>query len=294
MKKRNNSTTNRNILNNDFQLMKNSLSSKNLNETNSKQNNNYKIIIYNPINLNEINQYLINFYNQNRISNNQSSINILKNNIIEIKFNNFYFANDFLNILNNIKLSSSNYKNMNFKLVKDSNKFNNKLDIINNTEPTNKKSRNKIKLNYLNSSIKNNETNPNISFKLNLNNINYNYMDNKLFNSYNNYNNVKDIIIDPVTEKENKKLINNYFRNQVYIRNSSPYIDNYEKKKEEEKKNKEKFLYHKNFFTSVGHYSMKPYYIKNYVSQTPSESPLNYKFRKTNKSKWIIKKGFIL
>ena len=215
MKKRNNSTTNKNFLNNDFQLLKNSLSSKELNEINSKQNNNYKIIIYNPINLNEINQYLINFYNQNRISNNQSSINILKNNIIEIKFNNFYFANDFLNILNNIKLSSSNYKNMNFKLVKDSNKNN----IINNTEPTNKKSRNKIKLNYLNSSIKKNETNPNISLKLNLNNINYNYMDNKLFNSYNNYNNVKDIIIDPITEKENKKLINNYFRNQVYIRN---------------------------------------------------------------------------
>ncbi len=290
MHKRNNSTTNKYFINQDFKLMKNSLSSRNLNEINPKQNNNYKIIINNPINLNEINQYLINFYNQNRISNNQSSINILKNNIIEIKFNNFYFANDFLNILNNIKLSSSNYKNMNFKLVKDSNKIN----IINNTEPTNKKSRNKIKLNYLNSSIKNNETNPNISFKLNLNNINYNYMDNKLFNSYNNYNNVKDIIIDPITEKENKKLIYNYFKNQVYIRNSSPYIDNYEKKKEEEKKNKEKFLYHKNFFTSVGHYSMKPYYIKNYVSQTPSESPLNYKFRKTNKSKWIIKKGFIL
>jgi hypothetical protein len=290
MHKRNNSTTNKYFINQDFKLMKNSLSSRNLNEINPKQNNNYKIIINNPINLNEINQYLINFYNQNGISNNQSSINILKNNIIEIKFNNFYFANDFLNILNNIKLSSSNYKNMNFKLVKDSNKIN----IINNTEPTNKKSRNKIKLNYLNSSIKNNETNPNISFKLNLNNINYNYMDNKLFNSYNNYNNVKDIIIDPITEKENKKLIYNYFKNQVYIRNSSPYIDNYEKKKEEEKKNKEKFLYHKNFFTSVGHYSMKPYYIKNYVSQTPSESPLNYKFRKTNKSKWIIKKGFIL
>ena len=292
MKKRNNSTTNRKIINRDYQLMKNSLSSKNIIEINPKQNNNYKIIIYNPINLNEINQYLIGFCGQNNITNNQSSINVLKNNIVEIKFNNFYFANDFLNILNNIKLSSSYYKNMNFKLVKEPNKSN--INFINNTEPTNKKSRNKIKLNYLNSSIKKNETNPNISFKLNLNNINYNYMDNKLFNSYNNYNNVKDIIIDPLTEKENKKLINNYFRNQVYIRNSSPYIDNYEKKKEEEKKNKEKFLNHKNFFTSVGHYSMKPYFIKNYVSQTPSESPLNYKFRKTNKSKWIIKKGFIL
>jgi len=291
MKNRNYSTTNRNIINRDYQLMKNSLSSKNINEINPKQNNNYKIIIYNPINLNEINQYLIGFCGQNNISNNQSSISILKNNIVEIKFNNFYFANDFLNILNNIKLSSSYYKNMNFKLVKDSNKSNNKFNFINNTEPTNKKSRNKIKLNYLNSFNQNSETNPNLISNLNLNNINFN---NKLFNSYNNYNNVKDIIIDPLTEKENKKLINNYFRNQVYIRNSSPYIDNYEKKKEEEKKNKEKFLYHKNFFTSVGHYSMKPYYIKNYVSQTPSESPLNYKFRKTNKSKWIIKKGFIL
>ena len=50
MKKRNNSTTNKNFLNNDFQLLKNSLSSKEINEINSKQNNNYKIIIYNPIN----------------------------------------------------------------------------------------------------------------------------------------------------------------------------------------------------------------------------------------------------
>ena len=76
-------------------------------------------------------------------------------------------------------------------------------------------------------------------------------MDNKLFNSYNNYNNVKDIIIDPVTEKENKKLINNYFRNQVYIRNSSPYIDNYEKKKKKKKKIKKNFYIIKIFLLQL-------------------------------------------
>lgn len=38
---------------------------------------------------------------------------------------------------------------------------------------------------------------------------------------------------------------------------------------------------------------MKPNYIGNYVQMTPSESPLNFKFRVDNKNKWLTKKGFI-
>ena len=35
-------------------------------------------------------------------------------------------------------------------------------------------------------------------------------------------------------------------------------------------------------------------YIPNYVNATPSEPPSNYKYRETNKKKWINKNGFIL
>ena len=59
------------------------------------------------------------------------------------------------------------------------------------------------------------------------------------------------------------------------------------------KKKKKKFLNKKGFFVSVGKYSMKPNYIGNYVQMTPSESPLNFKFRVDNKNKWLTKKGFI-
>ena len=33
--------------------------------------------------------------------------------------------------------------------------------------------------------------------------------------------------------------------------------------------------------------------IKNYVNETPSESPLIHKFREINKHRWISRKGFI-
>jgi hypothetical protein len=38
---------------------------------------------------------------------------------------------------------------------------------------------------------------------------------------------------------------------------------------------------------------MKPHYIENYVQQTPSEFPLNHKFREEDKEKWMTPKGFI-
>lgn len=89
------------------------------------------------------------------------------------------------------------------------------------------------------------------------------------------------------------KILHNYYQQQEYLRNSSPYINENEKEILEQKENKKKFLNHKNFFTSVGKYSMKPNYIPNYVGLTPSENPKNHEFRNVNKSKWLNKKGFI-
>ena len=67
--------------------------------------------------------------------------------------------------------------------------------------------------------------------------------------------------------------------------------------------NREKFLDKKNwmdkkgFIVSIGNYKMGGdgnSFISNYVSATPSNSPLNHNFREVNKDKWVNKKGFFL
>lgn len=66
----------------------------------------------------------------------------------------------------------------------------------------------------------------------------------------------------------------------------------------EERRIHEAFLDKKNwykkegFIVSVGKYSMRPRYISNYVNMTPSEPPVNHKYRDVNKKKWITEKGF--
>jgi hypothetical protein len=96
-----------------------------------------------------------------------------------------------------------------------------------------------------------------------------------------------------LNENENEKIINDYYSNQKFIRNGSPYLNDDEKRKIEEIKNKSKFLNNKGFFTSVGKYSMPIKYISNYVQLSPSENPSIHQFRTIDKLKWITKKGFI-
>ena len=81
----------------------------------------------------------------------------------------------------------------------------------------------------------------------------------------------------------------------MFLRNSSPYISENEKRILEEKESKKKdYDKRQRFITSVGHYSMKPNYIANYVGMTPSENPKTHSFRDIDKSKWITNKGFNL
>ena len=92
---------------------------------------------------------------------------------------------------------------------------------------------------------------------------------------------------------DNDKLILNYYKNQDYLRNSSPYLSEEDKRIISERESKKKFITPKGFCCSVGKYSCPPKYISNYVQMTPSENPSTYRFRPVNKLKWITKKGFI-
>ncbi len=89
------------------------------------------------------------------------------------------------------------------------------------------------------------------------------------------------------------KLIVNYYKNQQYLRNSSPYFSEEDKRIMDERENRKKFMTPKGFCVSVGKYSFPPRYISNYVQMTPSQNPSTYRFRPINKLKWITKKGFI-
>jgi hypothetical protein len=98
-----------------------------------------------------------------------------------------------------------------------------------------------------------------------------------------------------------KRYNKEYINNDKY--NDEPYegIYNFPFMSQEEKYYREKFLDKKNwinkegFIVSVGKYKMKENnFIPNYVTATPSEPPLNHRYRDIDKNKWINKKGFII
>ena len=92
--------------------------------------------------------------------------------------------------------------------------------------------------------------------------------------------------------KREEKVLDEFYKHQQFIRNSSPYIGDYEQRIKKEKEDKKNWYDQKGFILSVGHYSMKPNYISNYVTLSKSESPLNHKFRNVEKKKWMTEKGF--
>ena len=102
----------------------------------------------------------------------------------------------------------------------------------------------------------------------------------------------------------NKKNLNSD-RKILYKKNNNnsiflpkgPYIDEYKMRINDEKKNKSLlWLNHNGFnqFAAKATGIKIRNYISNYVSKSPSEFPLQYKFREENKEKWIIKKNFFL
>ena len=208
------------------------------------------------------------------------------NNSLRVDFSNEAYLNEFINYISFIKYENPHYKNISIK--KD----------VSNIKSNKKGSSNKILPHILN----------NFEEKYDFQNDNHNPLA-KSASKHPKYKlKIKiDDVIKAVKHNELNKdtyhglslkrdgedeIITDYYQQQSFLRNSSPYINEHEKQILEEKENKKHFFKHKNFVTSVGKYSMKPNFIPNYVGLTPGENPKNHEFRPVDKNKWINKKGF--
>ena len=95
---------------------------------------------------------------------------------------------------------------------------------------------------------------------------------------------------DSLKHKKLNKRNRNEYKGEYYL----PYLNPDEKYYREKLLDKKNWLDKKGFMASVGNYKMggNSHFISNYVSATPSESPLCHNFRDIRKDKWINKKGF--
>lgn len=202
---------------------------------------------------------------------------------VRIDFSEEYILNEFISFISYIKYQNPHFKQI---IITKNNSFYNNKRSINSYSTKNIKKTNKLSNSVdipLHKSSKN--VKPNISTNFNINDvIRAKKTSDKNLNLYHGLS---------LTKENEDEVLHDYFKQQVYLRNSSPYINEGEMKIIEEKENKKKFLNNKNFITSVGKYSMKYNYIPNYVGLTPSENPNNHDFRKVDKEKWLNKKGFI-
>ena len=242
----------------------------------NKQNNieestqKHYIIIYNSLGYDEVNYILKEFNNINK--NNKGMIisdwRDIKNGIL-IMFNNYKDVSEFNEYFNHIKIKNPNLERLKIEIVNNNNKNNismNNYNKINETENIKKSKSQTFKSQKSKTPI-----NKNLSSTFNLNNF----------------------IYKPNDLKNNQKLLDQFYSQQYYVRNSSPYISEEDQRYLNEKENKKHFISKNNFNLFAGKYSCKPNFIPNYVQMTPSQNPLNHKFREEKKDKWITKKGFI-
>ena len=203
---------------------------------------------------------------------------------ITVNFNDSQSLNEFLNYFNYITSINPDLQKLNIQIGNINNNNNNTIDNLKVSHRIKRNNTNEIK------AIKHSKLSKSYNFQ-SYNNSKFNKPkkkhSQKLINNLHKKNALSDI------DKSDLEIINDFYSHQYYIRNSSPYISETEQRALEEKENKKHFLENKHFFVSVGKYSMKPNYISNYVQMTPSENPLNHKFRSENKEKWMTKKGFI-
>ena len=232
--------------------------------------------ILNDFNLkNSNNMRTINHDNNNN-NNDYGILTLINNNNIKIKFQTEIKLNEFISYITYVKYENPNFKNM--RIIKDyksiqkhqrnlsqsnNNVRSNLLDFHRMYDYNNTPNINNYKINDVLKAVKQNELNHDFYHGLSLK-----------------------------TDNEDK-IIREYYKQQMFLRNSSPYINENEKRILEEKENNKKCWNKKQkFVTSVGKYSMKPNFIPNYVQMTPSENPSNHEFRLVDKKKWITNKGF--
>ena len=242
---------------------------------NNLNNDNICAIITKYPSVKEVEKILEDF-NMNNIhnKNKKGAIINLGNNTLKVVFNNEAYLNEFINYISFIKYENPHYKTItkkkgmsNLVLPNLERNFDNKYNYSNNNNLSKSVSKPaKLKLNIkiddVIKALKHNELNKDTYHGLSLN------------------------------RDGEDEIITDYYQQQSFLRNSSPYITEHEKHVLEEKENKKHFFKNKEFFTSVGKYSMKQNFIPNYVGLTPGENPKNHEFREVDKNKWINKKGF--
>ena len=253
-------------------------------------NENYKdnisAIITNFPSVKEVEKIMEDFnINNIHFPNKKGLITNLGNDSLRVDFNNEAYLNEFISFVSFIKYENPHFKslkikkdytnikknrkgisNMNIPHIMQNNNFNKKYNYNPLSKSAAKPLRSKLKL-----KIKIDDV---------IKALKYNEVDKDTYHGLR------------LKRDDEDEIVTDYYQQQNFLRNSSPYITEHEKHVLEEKENKKHFLYNKNFLTSVGKYSMKPNYIPNYVGLTPGENPKNHEFREVDKNKWINKKGF--
>ena len=248
---------------------------------------------------------LLNIINSFFISKNipfNASINNSAKGLYNIKFNNSQLSSNFLKYYHNKIQKSPRY--IGFHTDRDIIKNNNKSSIISvnkkvNLPPLKIKNINKTsstsdivskndKYLSLYNVIKENSKSDSISQRII--ESGYNFLRQPKIEK-------KNLIKLKKKEDEKRKLyINEKYLDEEYeSMYSSPFMSGEEKYIREKYLDKKNWINKDGFIVSVGKYKMKDNnFIPNYVRATPSEPPLNYKYRDIDKNKWINKNGFIL
>lgn len=225
------------------------------------------------------NKYLIDSYNYKK-KNNNGIMSILRDDSVQIDFKDEITLNEFVSYISFVKYENKYFKNI--IIQKD-------ISLIKKNGKNLSYSMKNISKNEIHKINRQNNSRSSDKIIFSENNININDVIRAIKKHELNNDCYHGLCLNRDGEDE---IITDYYRQQNYLRNSSPYISENEKRILEEKENRKHFFKNKNFVVSVGKYSMKPNFIPNYVGMTPSENPKTHKFRMVNKNKWLTNKGF--
>ena len=254
-------------------------------------------------------QKLLNIINLFFISKNipfNASIKNTAKGIYDIKFNNSQLSSNFLIFYQNKlgKNNNNNYSNKSAKYFKfitenNNNHFSNQINIK--RQLTLPPIKNKIiaKTSSISKIVSQNVKSSSI-YNVIKENSKSDFISQKIIES--GYNILRQSNIrknDKKSKKNNAKQ--NFYKNEKYIDEEyegiylCPFMSKEEKYYRDQFLDKKNWLDKSGFIVSVGKYKMKNNnFIPNYVTSTPSEPPLNHKYRDVDKTKWINKNGFIL
>jgi hypothetical protein len=285
-----NESNNLNKINNNFNSttknIKNLMTIQEKKNFNENYKDNISAIITNFPSVKEVEKIMEDFnINNIHFPNKKGLITNLGNDSLRVDFNNEAYLNEFISFVSFIKYENPHFKslkikkdytnikknrkgisNMNIPHIMQNNNFNKKYNYNPLSKSAAKPLRSKLKL-----KIKIDDV---------IKALKYNEVDKDTYHGLR------------LKRDDEDEIVTDYYQQQNFLRNSSPYITEHEKHVLEEKENKKHFFKNKNFVTSVGKYSMKPNFIPNYVGLTPGENPKNHEFRQVDKNKWINKKGF--